>query len=78
MLKPISRDQILVSFGWKYFVHVVVIMVSCTAIIAGALSLNWLESIDTSNDFMRAIQFSLKMKEAKDGDLNIVSFIFIH
>ncbi len=75
--KPISRDQLLVTFNWKYFLLVALIMAACTALIAWALSMHWMDSINAKNDFLRAIQFSLKMKEAKDGDLNIFSFILV-
>ena len=75
--KPISRDQLLVTFNWKYFLLVTLIMVSCTFLITWALSMHWMDSINAKNDFLRAIQFSLKMKEAKDGDLNIFSFILV-
>ncbi len=75
--KPIARDQLLVTFNWKYFLLVALIMAACTALIAWALSMHWMDSINAKNDFLRAIQFSLKMKEAKDGDLNIFSFILV-
>ena len=75
--KPIARDQLLVTFNWKYFGLVALIMVSCTCVITWALSMHWMDSINSGNDFLRAIQYSLKMKEAKDGDLNILSFILV-
>ena len=75
---PISRDQLLIKFNGKYFVLVSLIMVACTALIAWALSMHWMESINSEkNHFLRAIQFSLKMKEAKDADLSILSFILV-
>ena len=75
---PISRDQLLIKFNGKYFVLVSLIMVACTALIAWALSMHWVESINSEkNHFLRAIQFSLKMKEAKDADLSILSFILV-
>ena len=75
--KPIARDQLLVTFNWKYFLLVALIMIACTALIAWALSMHWVDSFNAENDFYRAVQFSLKMKEAKDGDLNIFSFILV-
>jgi hypothetical protein len=75
--KPIARDQLLVTFNWKYFLLVALIMIACTALIAWALSMHWVDSFNAKNDFYRAVQFSLKMKEAKDGDLNIFSFILV-
>ena len=75
--KPISRDQLLVKFGMKYFVLVALIMLSCTALIAWALSMHWMDNLNSENHFLRAVQFSLKMKEAKDGDLNLLSFILV-
>ena len=76
-IKPISRDQLLVTFNGKYFVLVALIMIACTFVIAWALSMHWTRRIDPENDLLRAIQFSLKMKEAKDGDLNMFSFILV-
>ena len=75
--KPISRDQLLVSFGKKYFWHVFFIMVSCTAVIAAALSMDRWGQIDSNDNKIRAIQFALKMVDAKDAKLNVGAFVFI-
>ena len=77
ILNPISRDKVLVKFGWKYFVLVFLIMVSCTCFLSLLISKDSLAATDSNNPFMIALQYCLKMKEAKDAHLNVWAFIFI-
>lgn len=77
VFNPISRDKVLVKFGWQYFVLVFLIMASCTCLIAWLISKDTLAATDSENPFMIAIKYCLKMQEAKDAHLNIWAFIFI-
>ena len=77
VFNPISRDKVLVKFGWKYFGLVFFIMASCTCLIAWLISKDTLAATDSGNPFMIAIKYCLKMQEAKDAHLNVWAFIFI-
>lgn len=77
VFNPISRDKVLVKFGWKYFGLVFLIMASCTCLIAWLISKDTLAATDSGNPFMIAIKYCLKMQEAKDAHLNVWAFIFI-
>lgn len=79
---PISRDRVLVKFGWNYFVLVGLIMASSTCVLAWFISHYGLTSIDPNNNpFLIALQYCLKIREAKDKIddqyLNIGSFVII-
>lgn len=81
---PISRDKVLVSFDRKYFILVGLVMISCTLFIAGLIAMHLHEGAQNSTSeniadrpFFYALQYCLKMKEAKDGSLNILTFMFI-
>ena len=86
-LHPISRDRVLVKFGWKYFVLLFFIMLFSVCVIAWFIS-NFndtcpcQESIMMSNSvnenpWLTAIKYSVKMQEAKDGNLGIGTFLII-
>lgn len=86
-LHPISRDRVLVKFGWKYFILLFFIMLFSVCVIAWFIS-NFndtcpcQESIMMSNSvnenpWLTAIKYSVKMQEAKDGNLGIGTFLII-
>lgn len=86
-LHPISRDRVLVKFGWKYFVLLFFIMLFSVCVITWFIS-NFndtcpcQESIMMSNSvnenpWLTAIKYSVKMQEAKDGNLGIGTFLII-
>ena len=84
---PISRDRVLVKFGWKYFILLFFIMLFSVCVIAWFISkfndtCPCQESIMMSNSvnenpWLTAIKYSVKMQEAKDGNLGIGTFLII-
>ena len=86
-LHPISRDKVLVKFGWKYFILLFFIMLFSVCVIAWFISkfndtCPCQESIMMSNSvnenpWLTAIKYSVKMQEAKDGNLGIGTFLII-
>lgn len=86
-LHPISRDRVLVKFGWKYFILLFFIMLFSVCVIAWFISkfndtCPCQESIMMSNSvnenpWLTAIKYSVKMQEAKDGNLGIGTFLII-
>lgn len=81
VLHPISRDRVLLKFGRVYFLLVGLIMLSCTCLIAWLISKEGLPTTDPDNPFQIALQYCLKMTEAKDKiadkPLNLWAFIGI-
>ena len=64
---PISRDQLLMQFGAKYFMLVASIMVASTFVIAMFLPADLSAKGDLGdNPLVTAIQLCVKMREAKD------------
>lgn len=78
---PISRDKVLLKFDKKYFVLVASVVLAYLLVIAGLVSLEWIEAIRPDGAFKIALKYGLKMHEAKEGtnghDLNIIAFIII-
>ncbi len=78
---PISRDKVLLKFDKKYFVLVASVVLAYLLVIAGLVSLEWIEAIRPDGAFKIALKYGLKMHEAKEGtngqDLNIFAFIII-
>ena len=77
-LHPVSRDRLLTNFGGRYFVVVAGIMVASALVIAMFLpeDLGARGDLD-KNPFVAAIQLCVKMREAKDLDINIFGFVFL-
>lgn len=77
-LHPISRDRVLVKFGWKYFLLLLCIMISSISVIALSISSNntcpCQESIVMSNPvddtpWLTAMQYCVKMLDAESNHL---------
>lgn len=75
---PISRDRVLVKFGWKYFLLLLCIMLSSISVIALSISSNntcpCQESIVMSNPvdgtpWLTAMQYCVKMLDAESTNL---------
>lgn len=75
---PISRDRVLVKFGWKYFLLLLCIMISSISVIALSISSNntcpCQESIVMSNPvddtpWLTAMQYCVKMLDAESNNL---------
>lgn len=78
ILHPISRDRVLVKFGWKYFLLLLCIMISSISVIALSISSNntcpCQESIVMSNPvddtpWLTAMQYCVKMLDAESNNL---------
>ena len=75
---PISRDQLLMQFGAKYFMLVASIMVASTFVIAMFLPADLSAKGDLGdNPLVTAIQLCVKMREAKDLDIHVLGFLFL-
>lgn len=83
---PISRDRVLVEFGWKYFILLVLIMAASICVMASFFvsetcpcqeSVVMSDSATDNKPLLTAIKYAVKMQEAKDGNLGFVRFIFI-
>lgn len=82
IFNPISRDRVLVKINIWYFMLVVAIMVASITTLAWYINEHGLTSSDPENNpFHVALQYALKMREAKekvnDHYLSLRSFILI-
>lgn len=82
IFNPISRDRVLVKINIWYFMLVVAIMVASITTLAWYINEHGLTSSDPEdNPFHVALQYALKMREAKekvnDHYLSLRSFILI-
>lgn len=82
IFNPISRDRVLVKINIWYFMLVVAIMVASITTLAWYINEHGLTSSDPEdNPFYVALQYALKMREAKekvnDHYLSLRSFILI-
>lgn len=78
ILHPISRDKVLVKFGWKYFILLVGIILSSVSVIAWRITKyndTCQETIVTSQTivdkpWLTAMQYCVKMRDAEGDKLS--------
>ena len=87
ILHPISRDKVLVKFGWKYFILLVGIILSSVSVIARRITkyndiCSCQESIVTSDTvvdkpWLTAMQYCVKMRDAESDKVSRRTIIAI-